>query len=404
MRTLNRCAPVVLVVLLSGCSSLDPAAPLADAATDAAEAGPQPAATDAGAGADATSDAAPGSDADAAAPRLGDGGDAGDGEAGPLDYVPGVIVSTLAGAADAGAGDGDAAAFDNPVGVALTPAGDLVVTEYDGSRVRRLTARGEATTLAQASGFVGPFAIAAARDGTIVVQTDYDRAGAKSLTSGTLWRLAADGGLSPLAEGLGRPRGLGAMADGRVAVADRLRHTLHALDLRDGGLTPLAGDGADGGGFADGVGGAARFNLPHGVAALPDGTLLVADTGNHRIRRVTGGSAVATYAGDGTPGGLDGPRMQARFDSPRDVAVDAAGNVYVTEIGGHRIRVITAAGTVRTVAGDGTAGFRDGAGVEARFFGQEAVEVTADGKTIYVADGNGGTGAGYHRVRRITVP
>jgi DNA-binding beta-propeller fold protein YncE len=101
----------------------------------------------------------------------------------------------------------------------------------------------------------------------------------------------------------------------------------------------------------------------------------------------------------------DGPRLSAKFFHPRDVAIDNAGNVYVSDVGNHRIRRIDPQGRVQTVAGDGTAGFQDGAGAQARFFGQEALDVTPDGKTIYVADGNGGQPAEpYHRIRRVTLP
>jgi DNA-binding beta-propeller fold protein YncE len=86
------------------------------------------------------------------------------------------------------------------------------------------------------------------------------------------------------------------------------------------------------------------------------------------------------------------------------VAVDAAGNIYVSDVGNHRIRRITKAGQVETIAGDGVAGFADGSGEAARFYGQEGIAVTPDGSAIYVADGNGGEVGAYHRVRRIDLP
>ena len=101
---------------------------------------------------------------------------------------------------------------------------------------------------------------------------------------------------------------------------------------------------------------------------------------------------------------VDGPCTSAAFNAPRAVAADSAGNVYVSDIGNHVIRRISAACTVETAAGDGTAGFNDGVGTDAEFYGQEGIAVTPDGATVYVADGNGGDGSAYHRVRALTIP
>ena len=100
---------------------------------------------------------------------------------------------------------------------------------------------------------------------------------------------------------------------------------------------------------------------------------------------------------------VDGPLDQARFNMPQDLAVDAAGNIYVSDIGNHRIRRIGTDGVVRTVAGDGTLGFLDGSGGEARFFGQEGIEMGPDG-VLYVADGTNGEVEPYHRVRAVALP
>jgi DNA-binding beta-propeller fold protein YncE len=101
---------------------------------------------------------------------------------------------------------------------------------------------------------------------------------------------------------------------------------------------------------------------------------------------------------------IDGPAATARFDYPQGVAIDSAGNVYVSDTGNNRIRRIDPTGVVETVAGDGTRAFRDGDGDQAEFFGAEGLDVTSDGKTIYVADGNGGGTELFNRVRAITMP
>ena len=123
-----------------------------------------------------------------------------------------------------------------------------------------------------------------------------------------------------------------------------------------------------------------------------------------RCARRTRPGAVATVAGGFELGTVDGTRAESRFVWPCALAVDAAGEVFVSDRGSQRIRRVAADGTVETVAGDGTAGFLDGDGASAEFYGQEGIAVTPDGKTVYVADGNGGDGSAHHRVRVIHIP
>ncbi len=112
----------------------------------------------------------------------------------------------------------------------------------------------------------------------------------------------------------------------------------------------------------------------------------------------------------GTAATVDGPGSSASFVTPRALAIDADNNIYVSDPGARRIRRIDPAGNVVTVAGAGgdTNGFQDGQGSAARFAGQEGLALSADGKTLYVADGNGGTEVAaqtaYHRIRRVTLP
>ncbi|MBX3203494.1 MAG: hypothetical protein KF764_00435 [Labilithrix sp.] len=317
--------------------------------------------------------------------------------------VPGTAVETVAGSSTKGSldGAGAAAQFDNPVGVLVDPSGALLVTEYDGGRLRKIALDGQTSTLT--TGLFEPFALVATDD-AIYVQTDRDRNGGKGTDTGTIWKIALTGGAPELViESLGRPRGLARLADGRVVVSDRTRHTISILNPADRTLTPLAGSGAPG--FVDGKGAAARFNEPYGTTVLPDGSILVADSRNHVIRRVTLDGDVTTFAGDGKPGMKDdADKRLARFDKPIDVAVDVAGNAFVSDRGNFRIRRIATSGSVETAAGDGTQGFADGVGTATRFYGQEQLDVTPDGKVIYVSDGNDGDGQPFHRIRRVAVP
>ncbi len=149
----------------------------------------------------------------------------------------------------------------------------------------------------------------------------------------------------------------------------------------DGIVTTLAGARE---GFADGAAEAA-FNTPSGLAIDEAGNLFVADTGNNAIRKITPEGLVTTLAGDGTAGYRDGPAGQARFNGPIGVAVDRSGTVFVADSYNDRIRVISPAGLVTTLAGAGTPGFQDGAGDQAKFDTPCALLVDMKGNLI-VAD------------------
>ena len=140
-------------------------------------------------------------------------------------------------------------------------------------------------------------------------------------------------------------------------------------------------------GSADGVGSAARFDLPVSVAADGAGTLYVTDTLNHTIRKISSGGVVTTVAGvAGSPGSEDGTGNAARFYSPNGVAVDSSGNLYVADTGNHTIRKITSGGVVTTVAGlAGVEGSDDGIGSAARFRSPQGVAVDSAGN-LYITD------------------
>jgi DNA-binding beta-propeller fold protein YncE len=156
------------------------------------------------------------------------------------------------------------------------------------------------------------------------------------------------------------PAGLVVSADGTVYLADSRNHCIRKLSPT-GVVSTLAGAPAEDavGGFADGVGAEARFSSPAGVALAPDGSLLVSDTGNHRLRRVTPSGRVSTFAGADTErddlgrpvgGYRDGSAAEARFRYPAGLAVDEAGTVYVADAGNGRVRRISPAGEVTTLA------------------------------------------------------
>jgi sugar lactone lactonase YvrE len=212
------------------------------------------------------------------------------------------------------------------------------------------------------------------------------------------WRVAtltpSSSGLSSVVLGLGdatrldAPMGMAVLGDGSVVVVDTGLHSL--VRISGGGRAQLLAGGMGTWGAADGTGAAARFNWPQFVAQAPDGTLVVSDSGNHTIRRVTLDGVVTTIAGSaGQEGSADGLGAAARFRNPAGVAVDAAGTIYVVDRVNSTIRRIGTDGQVTTLAGlAGSAGTSNGVGSAARFmvpFGMVLV-----GTSLFITDSESG--------------
>src|SRR5262249_12578679 len=139
------------------------------------------------------------------------------------------------------------------------------------------------------------------------------------------------------------------------------------------------------------------LSVPQGLAVDAAGNVYVAVRGAHKIVKITSAGVQTDFAGSGTAGFADGTGVAARFDNPSDVAIDASGNLYVTDEFNQRIRKITAAGVVSTIAGSGLAGFTDAATASnGRFLFPSGVAVNSDGSKVYVAD------RGNHRIRVIS--
>jgi len=192
-----------------------------------------------------------------------------------------------------------------------------------------------------------------------------------------------------------RPNGVAVNEDGSVYVADTFNHTIRKITPA-GLVTTLAGS-AGVPGSTDGAGSEARFNNPTRPTVDVDGNVYVTDYVNHTIRKITPAGVVTTLAGTaGATGSTDGTGSEARFNGPLGITIDVIGNLYVTEFGNHTIRKITPAGVVTTLAGSaGVPGSTDGTGSEARFNGPKGLSVDAE-SNVYVAD------FGNHTIRKIT--
>jgi hypothetical protein len=148
-------------------------------------------------------------------------------------------------------------------------------------------------------------------------------------------------------------------------------------------------------GDADGIGTAAQFYLPIGIAVDGVGNLFITDLLNYKIKKMTPDGMVSTLAGTGFAGNMDGLGTIAQFNAPVGIAVDAAGTLYVTETINGQIRKITPTGTVSTLAGNGVRGFADGSGTAAQFSSPIGIIVDATGN-LYVGDVNNS------KIRKIT--
>jgi streptogramin lyase len=158
-------------------------------------------------------------------------------------------------------------------------------------------------------------------------------------------------------------------------------------------VSTLAGNGTAG--YADGSGASAQFNNPQGIAVDASGKIYLADSYNNRIRSITSAGLVNTLAGNGTIGYNEGSALSAEFYGPNGIVADGQGNVYVADFGNNVIRKITAAGVVSTFVGNGTAGFINGTGTSSEFNNPAGLAIDAAGN-IYVAD------HGNNAIRKIT--
>ncbi len=302
-------------------------------------------------------------------------------------------------------GAGTVARFNAPCGVVVDAAGNLSVVDNRNRVLRKVTPKGVVTTFVgnaaemcgtvdgtgNAARFNEPSGIAIDQAGNLYVTDDYDKVIRKVTPEGVVTTLAGCAGEKGSTDGTGsaarfrRPGDLVVDSTGNVFVTDRSDCTIRKMTPA-GEVTTFAGS-AGNQGHADGAGASARFTAPAGIAMDRTGNLFVADWGSHTIRKITPARVVTTWAGRaGEKGSLDGPCHLARFCWPAGLAVDLAGNLYLTELGNCTVRKITPNGVVTTLAGTaGEYGSVDGTGNGARFNSPTSVAVDKSGN-VFVAD------------------
>lgn len=266
-----------------------------------------------------------------------------------------------------------------------------VVTTLAGSYPT--SAAGSLDGTGTAARFDRPTAIAVDAVGNLYVTDQNNRTIRKITTAGVVTTLAGTAGAAlGGADGIGpaatfnSPSGIAVDPAGVVYVADQLGHVIRKI-TPNGTVTTLAGLYGTSGTTDALVGTNARFNRPSSLTLDPDGNLYVADRLNFTIRKITPAGAVSTIAGTaGLQGHANGSGAAVRFDQPNDIDMDRAGNLYVAEQLQHTIRKITPAGVVSTYAGVvGTSGSLDGPAATATFNRPFGLAVDAVGN-VYVGD------------------
>ncbi len=304
--------------------------------------------------------------------------------------TPSRVVTTLAGTpphTGTTDGIGSAARFNIPTNIAFDGSGNAYVADFGNSTIRKVTPSAQVTTYLSIS---APQYIAADTTGNLFVPSGNTIK--KISPTKVVTTLAGSSTASGSADGTGtaarfnNPVGLASDAAGNVYVADRSNHTVRKITPA-AVVTTLAGS-AGAAGSINGTGSAARFSSPSAVAVDGNGNVFVADKGNHIIRQITPTGAVTTLAGTpGVTGSADGVGAAASFTSPSGIAADAAGNIYVTD-GNYIVRKITPAGVVSTIGGTaGVRGGADGVGAAAQFSSLAGIAVTSAGQ-VFVVDSN----------------
>ena len=322
------------------------------------------------------------------------------------------VITTVAGDGTRGfGGDGGpavAAQLYFPAGVALDGAGNLYIADTGNRRIRKVDATGVITTVAgtgrRGSGGDGgpavaaqlraPYGVALDGAGNLYIADTANQRIRKVDAAGVITTVAGFGRRGSGGDGdpattaqLYDPTGVALDGAGNLYIADSQNQRIRKVDAA-GVITTVAGDGPRGYSGDGGPAVWARLAVPRGVAADGAGNLYIADTANHRIRKVDAAGTITTMAGTGTESfggssGDGGPAVDAQLNSPWGLALDGAGNLYIADAGNNRIRKVDAAGVITTVAGRGSIG--DGGAATGARLGP--IGVALDGyDNLYIAD------------------
>lgn len=335
--------------------------------------------------------------------------------------ISGSTITTVAGTGQAGFnGDGPnalAAQLSFPRDVAVDASGNLYIADTNNSRIRRVTPQGAISTVAGSGlfGFFGdggpavtaslaaPHGIAVDAGGVLYIADTLNNRIRKVSTDGTMVTIAGgntagfsgDFGQAAFAQ-LNAPSGVAVDNSGNVYFADSGNHRVRLID-RQGNITTVAGGTSNGFKGDGGPATAALLNSPQSVAVDAAGNLYIADAENHRIRRVTPQKLISTLAGADPASGDGGLATASHLFLPSGVAVDTAGNVYISDTNNHRVRRVDPKGIITNFAGTGAAGYSGDSGVAtlAQLNSPAGLAVDRAGN-LYIAD------TANHAIRRVS--
>jgi prepilin-type N-terminal cleavage/methylation domain-containing protein len=281
---------------------------------------------------------------------------------------PGGNVTTWAGTGTLGLVNGPrgSAEFDAPGAVVVARDGTLYVADTGNNVIRTITPGGSVSTLA--TGFNQPGALALVGATLYVVDTGHNQIDTVNTSTGAVSVLAGNG-TPGLVNGAGasaeffQPGGV-SVSGGVVYVADTFNNVIRAI-APDGTVSTFAGSGSVG--SANGTGALASFSNPNGMAVDSSGNLYVSDQANNKIREITPGASVTTFAGNGTAGLVNGTSGSAEFTTPSQLSFGLGGGLLVADQGDNVVRLISG-GSVSTLAGTGAPGYRNGTDPNAQFY------------------------------------
>ena len=327
-------------------------------------------------------------------------------------------VATLAGRAlvsGAANGTGTNALFSDPAAIVTDTNGNFFVADSRNDAIRKITTNGVVTTFAGQLGVSGiadgtgtgaqfnaPSGLAFDGSGNLFVADTGNNTIRKVTPSGAVLTFAGIAGSSGFADGaaggaqFNSPLGIAVATNGDVFVADSGNHCIRRIS---GGTVSTFAGSPQIWGSADGTGTNAQFNGPVGLAFDARGNLFVSDANNDTIRKITTNGVVTTFAGlAGADGSVDGSLKSARFRSPASLAFEKRGDLFVADSFNQTVREISTNGIVSTVSGAaGVSGVNDGVNGTGKFYNPYGLAVTADG-SLLVADSYNET------VRVVLVP